>query len=340
MPLTPSAALSRIMDSRVADARIRYAPFLNMLIARGRVKPYGKTSIDWNVRVGGEAAAIEPVTANSANTATGDVVPANLLIGRQRIIHQFSISRIAIQEAANVAPGELKNLYGAQIADAMDVIGRRLNNLLFAGTGTAADAEVFGLNWILDNTKVYAGIDPTTTPAWRAVLQTNATPRPLTRVIVRNFEKLLANAQETYDFVVMSPNQAEAYGNTFDTVAGAGVYGAIPTNPQGLKNADLGIGDVTFGGRPVIVDPACPDGQIVAVDTSQLDLFIYDVPTTVGGNADEADQAVNNSYGLPIVIADMPSANPDFKTFSLRLHPQLRVFNRKAAKGIMNLNQS
>lgn len=336
MPITPVEALNRLMENRVADTRIRQAKFTANLLARRMPKVKRDTYINWDVVSGDRSTAIEAVTVDPTDGTSEDTVPASLRIGRYRVSHTFSVSRIALAEAASLAPTDIADLYGFHLEAAMNAIFRRLNLLFLNGMGLVADAEVGGLALMADNTKVYAGIDPATATYWQALTNTNATPRPFDRNLMLDFDTAMALNGETYDMVLMHPNMATKYQKIFDQLAGAASLPASDAG-RGLKNADLGHGNRFYNGAPIIEEPSMPQDRIYLLDTGAIDTYFFDVAS--GPNRPKvADQITNTSFGLPMIITALPLNNPDMLRFNVRIHPQMRVFNRRAIKMIGNLS--
>lgn len=336
MALTPSEALNLIFDARVTDARVRYARTLSNLINMGKIRSISKTTIDWDVRFSGTTSKREAVTADVTPDTGSNTAPANLRIGRYRHSHTFDISTVAIAEAAVRAPGELKNLFAETIDDALSVLFRDINDAIWLGDGTAASNEVVGMMRILDNTLPYANINPATWDEWKAIINTNGTPRPFSRSIMLSMDEQMDRLEEDYDVVFMNPSMITSYKALFDTLGGAA---ALPNSraEMTLPNADLGHGNAYYNGRTIVSEPKCPVGTIVLLDSSELDLFIFDTPTENDVNPSKGGEVINTAYGLPFRIKQMNSNNPDSMRFNIRAMAQLRLRNRKAIKGILQL---
>jgi hypothetical protein len=168
--LTPVEALNKILDNRVASTRITGTRTLSNMALAGRVVEVRKTNIDWPVVLGGEVASVGSVDADTTGTASADTKACNLKIGGYRIFHLFDLSRVAIQEARSVGPGELSNLFGTTLDIGINAIARKLNGYIYTGLGQTAQAEVVGLGAVLDNGATYATIDPATYDSWKAIV--------------------------------------------------------------------------------------------------------------------------------------------------------------------------
>lgn len=299
-----------------------------------RLNTKKNTTIDWDVDVAGGAAAIEPVTSDGDETATDHVVPAQLRIGNYRIKHQFKLSRVAIAEAASRAPDELENLFAAHVDRGIVHICRQMNELLYTGNGTPSSGEVLGLASIIDPTYAYANVDPTTYPAWNAVILGNATNRNLTKDLFYDMEEKITLGETAYDMVVCSPTVAKTYNKLFDTL-NAGVAQSMATEGQ-FRNVDLGHGGRYYNGRPLIEDPQCPTGLIYFLNSTDVTLHTFRFDQSPALSQQE-QVIVNRAYGLNLHISELPSSNSAVRKFEMYILPQLQVFNRKSVQVIKDL---
>jgi hypothetical protein len=332
---SPASILSLVLNDSAADLRITGARTLANLAARNRVRSVSQTNMDWPVRFSGATTGVAPVETDTSKTETDKVAPATLRVGRQKVFANRPISRIAIEEAASRAPGDLRNLFAEEVNSAVLEIARKLNRLIYQGDGTLANAEVFGLASVLNNTVAYAGIDPATYPEWKAIKIANAgTARAFTRRLMLDHGVIYGNLERNYDMVVMSPLTAAKYQEIFDTLAGAN---SIAHREEGnaLVRADLGHGGRAFNGMPIIEDPVCPDGQMLTLDSSQISMPCF----TVGNDPQRpiSNIAVNTAIGVPIHIAELPSSNSLYRYFEFYVMPQLQVRDRSAVGGIFDL---
>lgn len=337
MPLTSIEVLNKVVENRVAETRLVSATFLAQLYAANRMQTKTNTSIDWDVSVSGGAAAIEAVTADGANTATDNTVPANLRIGRYRVKHQFSLSRVDIAEAATRGPGDLQDLFNAHVDRGLTHIQRTVNGLLYTGDGLAASGEVVGVGKVADATYSYASINPATYPAWKALVSTNATARPLTKNILLDHDQMVRENEATYDFIICSPSMGTTYNKVFDSLGGGMVLANNP-GPNGLKGVELGWGTRTYMGRPIIEDPACPTGLLYFMYMPDVTLFTFDLADNPTPRAQpETQVASTRAWGMNINVAELPSNNSAKRTFELYVLPQLRFYNRKSLQVINQL---
>jgi hypothetical protein len=330
MPLTPIETIAKAVEPSVANTRLTSAPFLLNLFARNAMRTKMDTSINWSVDIGGGAATIEPLTADGANTLTDDAVPASLRVGRYRIKHQFPISRVDIEEAALLAPEDLANLFESQVQRGINYIARNLNQLLFTGTGLAANAEIAGLQLVKDAAVVYAGLSPVTYPKWQGIRNTNATARPLTTDLLLAIQQTIQENESYFDLIVTSPSMGTSYTKLFITAAGG--FGLTPDEEvNGLSRVELGMGGRYYQGIPIVEDVMCPAGTIYFINSADLNVYSFRFQSSAGG--DMAQTAILDpsvTYGLNVHLAELPSNNSAVRKFELYTMPQFRVFNRKS----------
>ena len=335
MPLSPLEVLNKVVEDRVAQTTLRSAVTLNALSQRGRMKTKTNTSIDWTVDMGGTAVAIEPVTADGANTATANTVPANLRIGRYRVKHQFPISRVDIAEAATRAPGELRDLFNGHIDRGLTQIFRQLNQMIFTGDGTAASGEFIGINKIHDDTYSYAGINPVTYRLWKTLKLTGSpagTGRALTKNLMLDLEELLQVNESSYNLILTSPNTAKKYNQLFDTVPGGGIAG---DSSMANRQVDIGHGTRTYNGAVILEDPMCPNGTMHFINTDDVDMYSFNLGAVTPQSQQE--YKVSQAFGMNLHVAELPSNNSAVQKFEMFCLPQMRVFNRKSLAALTDI---
>lgn len=330
MALTTIETIAKAVEPIIASTKLTSAPTLMNLFARGAMRDKLNTQINWDVDLGGAGVAIEPVTADGADTAVDNVVPAQLRIGRYRVKHQFPLSRIAVEEAASLAPDELADLFESHVVRGVNTIMREINRLLLVGDGTAASAEVTGLATITDNTATYAGLSPVTYPDWKAIVNTNATNRALTTNLLLDLGQSIQEKESFYDFILTSPETGKKYNQLFNDVAGA--WGTTPDEEvNGLTRIELGHGGRYYMGIPIIEDPMLTPGGIYLINSMDWNVYSFRLESTVGGDmAQTAIMDTDMTYGINVHIAELPSNNSAVRKFELYAMPQSRIFNRKS----------
>lgn len=338
MAYSITAILKKMIEEEVPDLRLRNAVLLDYLRSKGRVMKGDHTDLYWNAIATGSATATAAMTVAGVDQTTGDAVQASLGIGQYKVYHQFTVSMVDLLNAKTAGVGKLNNLFKQNINGALLAIRRQLNTYLWTADGTAPVGGIVGLAPILDPALTYANINPVTYPQWVPILETNATPRALTRNIMYNYSRLLEE-QEQYDDVLMtSPTLAQTYNTLFDTVAGINSVAGFGTS------TDLGYAARSYNGMPLLTDPQMPAGQIVGMKPDDVTLYSLDL-ASADSNQIAAFGLKNNLSsitsadvgGLQINIALLPQSNPGLVTIQLFVLPQLKVHNRRSVHGIMKL---
>jgi hypothetical protein len=334
--LSPAAALNRVFEESIEylDAPPSAVTVAN-LASSGRIFETRTKKKEWEVRHGKPSAEgigiYEP--SNLQNNST--VSQAALSIATKRIAHRFAVSRVEAGEAAAKGVGALRDLLGEHFQEALDSIVTKLN---FAIQQDDPTTEVVSLSTVLDNSQAYAGIDPVAVPKWRATVNSAGAPRPFNRDLLIDFDAQTRTAGRNYDKVWMHPNTEVRYKKLFVDAAGTN---SLPnyTNLGQLKAVELGIGDSTYNGKTIVLEPDMPENQIRFTRMANLELFFFNMPLADprAGMPRAIDEVVNNSLGFPVRICSYPMSVPTILEFEFYTVAQLRVRNRQNAMAITNL---
>lgn len=263
-----------------------------------------QTQIKDNVNVGGSTAQTRAVTADRIRAGNSEtIVPFTLPIGDFAITSVLQVLKTQAVQAANTAPAAIADLFRLQLDGRLREIMRRLNQLVFTGTGSAADAGVIGLKQIVEAVS-YAGI---TNARWASVDEELA----LTSANLTRMERLIREAETNYDLIICHPQTVEIYKNEFDERRSFQV-----TN--GSNAVDLGLSTVSYNGRPIIDDVMCPVNDIYFVNRNELELYTYATGTS------------ESIEGLQMDISPVPVFNQYLLEFEAGVIPQLCVKNRRA----------
>jgi hypothetical protein len=337
MALTPLEALNKVVDDQITDLRLVAAKTLQNLREAGRIRIVRHTQLNRDVVIDTSTAAWEPITQDGAENDSDTTIPGLWSFGTHRLKHQFKISRIAISEAKERAPGELKDLFAGEVNTGLIKITRDLNKAIFLGDGTATYGNFLGLTKVLDDAYAYAGISPVTYPSWKAIQTiagTSGAPVAFTRDMMLQHDKKVAENEVVYNYVTMTPDTAMTYTKLFDTLGGAGALASIAED-SGVKRIELGHGGRYWNGIPIVEDTMCLPNTILTMNTNDVELFTFDAATTPAPMAQPETQIVSNkSLGVAINIAELPSNNSAVRKFEMFVIPQMRVKNRKGVQAI------
>jgi hypothetical protein len=340
---SPVDVLNKIVEDTIIDTRLRSAVTLDLLYRQNRTYSVNYSNIYWDAFVSSGVSAWASMATAGTNQTTGTTVQASLAVGGYKVYHQFSLSRVALKDAASRGVAELKRTLQVHVDDALLTIRRKVNEAIWLGDGTAGYGGFVGMPVVLSNTLAYAGINPATHTRWKpGVLLTNATARALTKDLLLDFREQETTAEVMHDTVITSPATAKTYHKLFDSIAGSL---QIANNAGGRSQVDVSNGERAWDGIPILEDPQCPSGQIVTAASQYIDLVSYDLAG--------ADAGVINSLGfkdnfttirstevggLRVNVALLPELNPGTLTFQIFCLPQLKVRNRLMVQGILNLN--
>lgn len=339
MAYSNAQVLARVIDESVPDLRLKNAVLLDYLNSKGRVQSAPATKLEWNAIVNGSTAARGSMSTAGTDQNTGDAVTASLVIGTDKVYHQFTETRVKLVEAKRQGVGALKDLLSQNIYGGVQAIRREVNELLWTGTGNAASAGVVGLAPVLNDTAAYAGIDPATYPNWAPVVLKAGAPRPLTKNLLYDFTNTIEKKETYHDVLMCHSDLGQTYTGLFDGIAG---INSVRNVDSGKK--DVGVGSRYYNDVPIITDPQAPLGQMVGLRDTDLTLFSLDLadatdPTAsqYGFNPNFTSIASADVGGLRVNVAMLPSANPANVIVQMFVCLQLRVFNRKGVQAILNL---
>jgi hypothetical protein len=296
--------------------------------------------MNWNVIATDSAVAVAAMSVAGVDQNTGDTIQANLGIGSYKVYHQFSLNRVELVDARRRGTNNIKRLFSHHIKAGLLTIRKKINNLIWTGTGIAADGGFVGFPVVLDPAVPYANIDPVAYPNWVPILDTSGANRALTRKILYDFHRVLQLEEVMYNTIVTSPLTSQVYNELFDTIAGNYQISGVTTRSA----VDLAPGERHYDGVPIKTDKDCPVGQIVTFDSSCVELMSFDLADADAGQL--ASFGLKDNFntiasaevgGLRINVALLPQTNPGTLTFQMFTIPQMKVENRRMVQAIRAL---
>lgn len=332
--LSPAAAMNHVFENTVEQLE---APpnsvTLANLVNAGRVKTISEKSLEWVVKFGKPTAEGIGIYAQSNSQSNSSAAEAKLNIGTKRIAHRFGISRVEASNAAARGLPALQDLLGNHFQEALDAILEKINNAIQV---TDTSTEIVSLGTVLDEDASYAGISPVEVPRWvPVVLDNGGVARAFTRDLMLDFDVHCRTFGRSYDNVWMHPQTEYRYRKLFVDAAGTN---SLPnfTNLGNLKGVDLGLGNASYNNKPIIIEPALPQGEIRLIRSSAMELFFFDLALS-NTSPNAIDEVVNNSLGFPVRICSYPMTVPTILEFEFYTVCQLRVRNRQNALAIRDL---
>lgn len=341
MAYSLNAVLAKIIEETVPDLRLKNAVFLDYLSRQGQVKRGDHTDLFWNAIATGSVASGVPITTAGTSQATGDATQASLTMGYNKIYHQFDVSLVDLQNAKAAGVGKLKNLFLQNIKGGMIAIRRQMNAALWSGTGLPADGGIVGMSVVSDPLATYANINPATYSQWVPVVSTSGTGRALTRPLLQDYTRMLEEQEQYSDVLFCTPLMGQTYNTLFDNIAGVN---SVMTETAKVEMTDLGHLRRAYDGVPIITDPQMPQGRLIGMVPSDIEVFSMDLSNADSGQIAALGLKNNLSSvasadvgGMVINVALLPQANPALITVQMFVIPQMKVTNRRSINGILNL---
>lgn len=341
MPFSPVNVLARLIEDRETDIRLRRARTLDLLASRGRCKSTTNSDLRWNIILRDSNTSTTSMSTPGGAQTVGQTVQANLSFGQYKIYHHFAINRVDMVEAAARGTESIRELFRTHVDAGILAIRKKINEYIW--TASAADATTYGgfigMVDILDSSKSYAGLDPDDWPEWVAIVDTDTSPRNLTKTLLNRMETKMELEEVGYDTIVMHPNTALKYRELFESLAG--VNQVVVDGSR----ADFYGGTLSWMGTPILIDRFCPAGQIVFFDSQYVELLSFDLANSdrnqlsnmgLKDNFSTIDSALVG--GLRVNVALIPQTNPGTIEFQIFVIPQMRVSNRRMVQGLLNLN--
>lgn len=320
--LTPLDGLSLLIEQEVPKLNYYQWPLLRLLTKRDAFQEILK----WDADVGGVTTAGRATDAANEIAASQSVVaPANLPIGLRTFGNSFNVTRTAIAQARQTAPGALASLFTYKINDHLGKLLTDLNALLFIGDGSTASHDVVGLSTAA-SAAVYGNVSSVTYPAWSSIIQTNGTARNLTRVLLGDMHKALMLRGGMYDMIITSFGIVEEYDKLFAEMARVNIA------PMGF--ADLGFTGYAYKGRPIIADAACPAGTMYFINSRGV---LFNSFNLTGTSTMSVQPEPTKTEGICLSISEVRNRNPDVLTFELACKPQLQILNRRKDIAVLNM---
>lgn len=333
----PLVALNKIFDDRVVEMNFSSNVTLANLVNRNRViLNDGNEYFNWDVTFGGANSNWVDYDAASTISETSVTLPATIADTKKRVYHRFKVNRLTVRNLAKTAPGRLASLLQKNISDGIQVILKDLNAAI---VNTVSASDIISMEAVLDDTAAYAGIGITGVSAsWKPIINKNGTERAFTRALMHQHDANIRKQGTFYNYVSMNPDQELKYIAAYDAIAPTLSLPNTPS-PSPFKLIDLGYGDVTYNGLPIVLEPEIPVGQIRMARLEDVELYVRDVTDGVGYTLDNnKPTVVNNSLGIPIHITELATGIPTVAEYEMWCMAQLVVRKRNSLMAITNIS--
>lgn len=169
----------------------------------------------------------------------------------------FGVTDLAASKAAMMSsPTAEKDLWKAEMSDHFIQLAKTIEGKLFLATG--GTQEFSGLAQAIDDTLVYAGLDPATSTYWKSYV--NSAGANLSFNEIRKDKTAIAKASKMMpDLAVCDLDMLDKLNSLFDNVK---VYQYNVNTPAGSVNLEGGAGSVTFDGMTFVGAVDCPANTI------------------------------------------------------------------------------
>lgn len=178
--------------------------------------------------------------------------------------HAGSIYIEGIEEARNAGPDMIMSLLDFRVKQLKESIIEDWNNQ-FWGDGTGNGGKDFnGIgNLILDNTAPVGNIDPAAQPQWATNI--DATGGPISEAAMRTMFNTLSYGSSAPSVIITTQELFEAFEDLFVT----------RTRYQDETMANAGFQNISFKGIPVTFDRAAPEGTMVFLNPTYLEMVFH-----------------------------------------------------------------
>jgi Family of unknown function (DUF5309) len=340
-----SSALATLFQDKVVSQFQRATPLLHLL----PFEPSQGKNVQWDVNTGTVPADLTIGDGTDVVDFYNDTLtPASLNLGSYH--SPFSITLFAIAAAQRTNnPAEIAALYEHKLMGAVTRLAKNINKELYLGTG--ATNHVMGLldatSGGLISTGTYAGIDRGSVSQWAGnEIANSGAPRPLDVSLMRDTVRQIYQASgEQVDLIVCDPFQHMKYGQLIDPFR----RWMENVTLRGEVKLDAGYKALEFDGIPVIMDPDCPAGKMVFLNTKYVK--VRQMPFPPQNPSDPFAHGVVRLKGTPeFQFGDAPSSlevgiqeltrSGTARKFQLYMWPQLQVERPNACAVLEDLATS
>jgi hypothetical protein len=339
-----TAALAVKYEAKIASQIPRtviLAKLLDAQIGDGK-------NVSWDVRFGDvrPSGYVLPEGSDVTMFNSDTKIPATLNFGT--IVEGFALTDKARAMAyASPSPQGLINLLESEAEEAIERLTAAFGYELWFGDTSTSDhmtgilgsptpalwSSSYGL---MDTTGVYAGISRTAYPQWAGTVSLNTaspgTHRDLTLDLMRDHRKAqTVKGRHKPDAWLTSPFNFEEYAKLFG--AQRTLLQDVYVRGQKIE-LDGGNQGLLFDGVPVIEDYDCPEGIMVALNTSSMKLrYLPDAPDLMPERAKgerelegtEEEQGISGKLsGIKAYLKVLSTAGL-YERFAFKLWPCLQI---------------
>lgn len=333
--INPLELLIATAEDILVDSALRESPLFGALA--GSAVMQKQKSIEWGNKVASGTVSGRAITAPLSQDTQAVIKGAAMNIPDWYIKHQFQVLKQDMQLAESMGRiSDIRNPLRLCIEDALDQFTRKMQQILFTGNGTVneANAGVFGLNAIAQQSGSYAGISRADFPRWKSLLYQGATPGTPEALTLDKFTRVLRDRRKAgvswrgnnpMKLLIVTPPEVE------DDVLRKLFTATVEDNSNYDRVGErelLPYMSYSIKGIPVISDVDCPANSMYLLNLSRLGLYGFDQSDQ--DYADENIDYVGMRYYLPSANPNDPA--PVESTLWIRVvrimdgHPDLHSF--------------
>jgi hypothetical protein len=322
-----------------------------MALLANRVINQKQKGIQWGAKVAQGVVGGRTRTGALANDTQGTIRSAELAVPDYYIKHQFDVGKDEIVNANSTGKiSAVRDPVGTAIADAFDVLTKKINQVLYTASGVA-DANnygIFGLDAAAGTTVAnsatgsYAGISKVTYSRWRSIIQGGAVAGTNEALTINRMTAML-RARRTAGVTYKGNQNQRLVMITTDQIENdvlRPLYGSVVDNQNvdftRLDKDLLPYVNYMVKGIPVVSDIDCPANKIYLLNLDKLAIYSFDQSDADTSNGkisyiplrytDETGSSPSEST-LWVRLADVSDEHPDILRFELSVALQLVAFD-------------
>ncbi|AND75579.1 putative major capsid protein [Nostoc phage A1] len=340
--LTPTELLANKAVDYLANSFLVETPMLGLLA--NRVINQKQKAIEWGAKVAQGVVGGRTRTGALANDTQGTIKGASLSVPDYYIKHQFDVGKDEIVNSdATGKISAVRDPVGTAIADAFDVLSKKINSVLYTASGVAdaTNYGIFGLDAAAGTTVAnsatgtYAGISKVTFPRWRSIIQGGAVPGTNEALTIARMTAML-RARRTAGVTYKGNQNQRLVILTSDNIENdvlRPLYGTVVDNQNvdftRLDKDLLPYVNYMVKGIPVVSDIDCPANKMYLLNLDKLAIYSFD--------QSDADQSNGKITYIPLRYVDETGDTPSESTLWVRLadvsdeHPDLLKFELSVA---------
>ncbi len=202
-----------------------------------------------------------------------DVSPVDTLDAAQFTWRNLNASIVFTldDELSNMGKEQIVDLIEAKIQQAELTIADSLNDAMFNGTGLEARPRFVGLATAV-GTGTYGGIAGGTYSDWQSYVESSGGALTIAQIkTMRNTINIGAGGSPVSIFVTtqtLFEKLETLYTPTFQ-------MNPMVQSKEGKRIADGGFTHLEYAGTPVVFDPKCPSGVMLALNTKNSKLYVH-----------------------------------------------------------------